>query len=342
MVVDHPEDTLAGPVFRLAFVVPWVVLGLTTIAVVVGGTPPRQYQLFAFAASIVLFGLPHGAVDHRTLPWERDEPLTRRWLLFIGGVYLVCGLVYTAIWFVGPVIAFVLFIAITVAHWGQGDLYPLVALVEPTHLRTRTARMLSVATRGALPMLVPLVAFPNEYQLVAETLVGLFGGDTLGIVTVVLLPPSRLVVAVCITVLIITAVAAGDTSTRTRRAWLIDTGETVFLTVYFVLVPPILAIGIYFCFWHSLRHVVRLMLLAETTRTHLTAGAPGRAIARFARAATPLSVGGLAIIGGIAIVVPVFPVSHLDMLGVYLVGIAVLTLPHVIVVTWLDFETGLY
>jgi len=147
-------------VFRLAFIIPWCCLGITALAVIVFGAPSRQLQLLSFAASIVLFGLPHGAVDHLTPSWARGEPVTRRWLAAVGGLYLVVGLAYASVWFVAPVAAFGLFILLTWFHWGQGDLHPLVALVDPTHLRTSTAKLLTVAVRGSLPMAFPSWRFP--------------------------------------------------------------------------------------------------------------------------------------------------------------------------------------
>jgi Brp/Blh family beta-carotene 15,15'-monooxygenase len=328
-------------VFRLAFVVPWVALTITAVAVLLFGPPSREYQLLPFAASIVLFGLPHGAVDHLTLPWALGEPPTRRWLAVVGGLYLVVGLAYAGVWFIAPVAAFGLFILITWFHWGQGDLQPLVELVDPTHLRTRGARLLTIAVRGSLPMALPLVAFPDDYRWVASRLVGLFGVDA------TLLDPlfsttARTVVVAAIATLLITAIAVGSRQSAGRRAWQVDAGELVFLSVYFLTVPPILAIGVFFCFWHSVRHITRLLLLDDVAATRIAEGKLWTALGRFGRQATPLSIGALAIFGGLALAVPVAPVDWPDLFALYLVGIAVLTVPHIIIVTWLDFEAGFW
>lgn len=50
-----------------------------------------------------------------------------------------------------------------------------------------------------------------------------------------------------------------------RRVWREDAFEIVLLAAFFALVPPVLAVGLYFCLWHSVRHVGRLMLLDPTS-----------------------------------------------------------------------------
>lgn len=340
--MSSPNGVSDRSVSRLAFLFPWVALGTTAVAVLVFGTPPRAYQLLPFAASIVLFGLPHGAVDHRTLPWAKGDPLTRRWLAVVGGLYLVVGLVYVGVWFSFPVAAFVGFILITWFHWGQGELHPLVRLVGPTHLQSRPARLLTIAVRGSLPMAVPLVAFPAEYRWVAAQLVGLFGSVDLARLDPVFSPAGRTVVAATVGTLIVASLAVGFRTGEGRHAWWVDAGELFGLTAFFLLVPPVLAVGVFFCCWHSVRHITRLMLLDEQTASQLANGKTTRALARFARQATPLSVAALGLFGGLALAVPVAPVGRSDLFAIYLVGIAVVTAPHVIIVTWLDLEDGFW
>lgn len=324
-------------VFRLAFVAPWVALTVTALAVVLFGPPSRQYQLLPFAGSIVLFGLPHGAVDHLTLPWARGESPTRRWFAIVGGLYLVVGLAYASVWFLAPLVAFGLFILLTWLHWGQGDLQPLLELCGPTHLRTRGTRLLTIAVRGSLPMALPLVAFPAEYRWVAGQLVGLFGVDAT-LLEPLGSPAARIIIATVVAALLVATLLIGYRDSEELRAWRVDAGELLFLTVYFLTVPPILAVGVFFCCWHSVRHITRLLLLADVTAARIEEGDLRGAVGHFGRQATPLSVGALAVFGGLAATVPVAPVDSSELFGLYLVGIAVLTAPHVIIVTWLDLE----
>ena len=337
--VPRPRP-LTDALDRWGLRVSWVAIAaVIPFAPVVASLPPAV-RFAPFAASVLVFGFPHGAIDHLVPARMADVSLARS-LAVVGGVYAVLGGVYTAWWFVEPISAFVFFILMTWAHWGQGDLYAVLAFAEADHLRTRLERAGTVVVRGGLPMLVPLVFHPAEYRRVAEASVGLFadGASLAPFFTV----QARLVAGVGFGLVTLAVLAAGARRVRcgaSRRPWLVDAGETVLLWVYFAAVPPILGIGLYFCFWHATRHLARLALVDGETpggaRAALTRGELSAAVWRLARDATPMTLGGLAIVALLFLVVP-DPATNPDaLLALYLVGIAVLTLPHVAVVTWMD------
>ena len=310
-----------------------------------GGTIPLAYQYVPLLVSALVLGVPHGAVDHLVLPRARDDPITRRSLAFVGGLYLLVGGSYAAVWFLAPAVAFVLFIVVTLLHWGQGDVYALVELTGASHLSTRTIRASTALVRGGLPMLVPFVAFPEQYRFVAATLIGSFDPGAVGVLDSVFTPGVRIGVAVGFGLLAAATFGIGyrrASRTDAVRPWLIDAGETLSLIAYFGLVPPILAIGLYFPLWHSLRHILRTMLVDDVAAAALSDRSTGRALWRFTRDAAPLTAGALLVLGAVAIAVPQTPTTVPDAVGVYLVFIAVLTLPHVVVVSLLDRQLDLW
>jgi Brp/Blh family beta-carotene 15,15'-monooxygenase len=113
-------------------------------------------------------------------------------------------------------------------------------------------------------------------------------------------------------------------------------GETMLLFGFFALVHPVLAVGLYFCVWHAARHIARLLLTDATARAALRNQRDGAAWRRFALQALPLTAGALLLLGGLHRVVPDPPSTVPEFVGLYLVLIAVLTLPHVLVVLWMD------
>lgn len=320
------------------------VLVVAMATTIVAGSPPLAYQYVPLALSVVVLGLPHGAVDHLVLPRARDDPVTPRSLAFVGVLYLLVGSAYTVVWFVAPVAAFVLFVVVTLVHWGQGDVYALLAFAGAAHLETRSSRLLALAVRGGLPMLVPLIAFPAQYAFVAETIVGLFDPDAASALGPAFSSPVRRSIAIGFGSLVAFVLTLGFVRAwpDDRGPWTIDLVETLGLVVYFAVVPPILAIGLYFCFWHSVRHVLRTMLVDPVASAALERGTLGAACRRFVRDATPLTVGGLAVLVGIGLSVPRTPATVPDAVAAYLVAIAVLTLPHVVVVTLLDREQQIW
>lgn len=314
----------------------WAILGAVTVAFAAGLSLPLTYQFVPLVASVVLFGLPHGAVDHLAPTRVRGRPATRRSLAAVGLLYAVLGGLYAAVWFFAPVLAFAVFILITWLHWGQGEVHSLVALLDLGQMRTRVQRAITGLARGTLPMLVPLVAFPDQYQFVAETLVGLFASPSLGWVEAAFTTTGQFAVAAVVAGLLAVSLGLGYARSETRREWLVDAGEVGLLVSFFATVPPVLAVGLYFTCWHALRHIGRLLAIDPGARRALSETRYAAALARFARDAAPLTAVSLVFLAGFYWLVPVTPGGVAEWVGLYLVLVAALTVPHVVVVAWLD------
>ena len=102
---------------------------------------------------------------------------------------------------------------------------------------------------------------------------------------------------------------------------------------------PVLAVGLYFCLWHATRHVARLALLDPKSTGALEAGRVAPALVRFARNAAPLTVAALVLLLGLYLVVPEVGATPP---ALYLLLVSALTLPHVVVVSFMDVRQGLW
>ncbi|WP_256418356.1 Brp/Blh family beta-carotene 15,15'-dioxygenase [Halorubrum laminariae] len=328
-------------------------LALAALLPVGAATPlfPVEVGVAVFALATLAVGMAHGAVDH-LVPLRAAGVSPRRSFAAVGGVYAVFGGAVVLGFAVAPVAAFVGFVALTWIHWGQGDI-AMLALAGVEHLPTTAERGLAAAVRGGLPMAVPLLAHPDEYRLVAEWTVGLFLADAAASAAVdpLFAPAVRTVVAIIMVTATFASIGAGYVRVRggaDRRGWLRDAGEVALLWAWFLLAAPVFAIGVYFALWHSLRHVSRLVLLDPAAAGAVAAGDLRGALARFARDAAPLTLGGFLVVAAVGLAVPRGPevaagtVSPGDALAVSLVAIAALTLPHVAVVAWLDRRQGLW
>lgn len=313
----------------------WAALALAAVPFAVGVHVPRALRYLPFVASFVAFGLPHGAADHLAVARLGGS----RPFAAVGAAYLVGGAAYLAAWRLAPAAAFAGFVLLTVYHWGQGDCYLLVSVGD--HLRTRTQRALAVAVRGGIPMVVPLVAFPEVYRSVARATVGLFDSAAADALAVAFRPGVRLGVGAGLAALSALALALGYARGRGfgDPGWRVDAVETGLLWAYFLVVPPVVAVGLYFCLWHSVRHVARLLMVEDASA--LADGRVGHALAGFARDALPNTVGAVVVLAGLAVLAP--PDAALpSLLGLYLVLLAVLTLPHALVVSWMDLREGVW
>ena len=334
----------ALPTVRAAVVWPSriVVLSLTA-AFAAGLDVPGWAQYLPFAASLLIFGLPHGAVDHLVPARLAGTDADRRSVIAVVLLYLALSGLCLVLWSVSPAAAFSLFVCVTVFHWGAGDLHALLSF-GPDELGDMgpVTRALLVVLRGSLPMLVPLLFFPDAYRGVASAAAGLFGADA-QVLSWAFAPDFRLVVggALAAVAAILFVRAARDLAGR-GRVLLPLVLETVLLFSFFAVVPPVLAVGLYFALWHAPRHVARLVLLDPVGSGYLGAGRPARALARFGREAAPLTVLALALLVALLPAVPRVPGDPGSLLALYLVLISALTLPHAVIVGLMDSRQGVW
>jgi Brp/Blh family beta-carotene 15,15'-monooxygenase len=316
-------------------VIPWASAILPALIYVSSVGIPQGWQYLPFAASLLLLGLPHGAADHLVpgrLIWGNA---TVGSMLRVALLYVVLTGIYLGLWSVAPSLAFLLFVLLTWFHWGQCDLYTLQDFHGADGMNG-LSKALAIAVRGGLPMLVPLLAFPEIYRSIGEATAGVFGGGMPG------WPfesEFRAAVALLLAMLAFSYFALRLRSGK-PGALLPDVAEIVMLALYFSVVPPVLAIGLYFCLWHSLRHVGRLMLLNDAAANSLRRGRILPALGVFARDAAPLTMAALILLAGVYFAVPEDAGGPIGLLGVYLILLSVLTLPHTIIVTWMDRRQG--
>ena len=333
-----PEETARRTLLRSVLLPSWAFTLLLISLYVAGLSIPAWLQYVPFAVSLLFLGLPHGAVDHLVPGRLSGSGASFKSILGVVALYLVLASLYLALWFTVPVVAFALFIALTWFHWGQGDLYSLLALSRAEYLRSPLLRPLTVFVRGGLPMLVPLLAFPEVYRGIANNITGLFIPGGIGDISFVFGPAFRTFAALCYAALVLFTLTLGylRSGKAGRKPFFLDAVETAMLAVYFSLVPPILAVGVYFSLWHALRHVARLMLINEVSDSDLRRGRALAAFKVFFRDAAPLTLMALVILVGLYFVVPGNVSGPDTLLALYLALISLLTLPHVVIVCFMD------
>jgi Brp/Blh family beta-carotene 15,15'-monooxygenase len=289
------------------------------------GLLPENWWLIPWLLSLVLFGLPHGAIDHEvalTLWQPRPPP---RWASFaVLAAYLFLTLVVLGGWFLVPSIIFLGFIVLTWLHWGLSDLWWSWNR-DASYFGSRGHRIIFAVARGAIPMLVPLAFYPSLYRQTAEATCNLFSSSSShfdfldsGITR------SLALGFTLILVLSDFCLAKGLVASRS-----LNMAESLALIAWFSLLPALVSVGFYFAFWHGLRHVMRLKTFEKLSWS------------AFVAHAFPATVGSLLFLAGLAYFTH-FPRGYMPILGLYLSLIAALTFPHALVVSWLDVREGLW
>lgn len=278
--------------------------------------------------SAFLFGLPHGAIDHLVLLGLANQRMTFKSLMVTCLAYLaVVGLVLL-LWWALPMLALILFLGITIYHWGRADLAyegclnPDSAQSTPKWLRWNHAVL-----RGFFPIGLPFLSFPEATGAILNACTLTFGNPyVLGS----LIPTGCLLGGL--------SLLPGEILYLQRQPHtrLVRITEDLALLAFFCLVPPVLAIGLYFCLWHGLRHVLRLMRYDDGNPS--LPRLSGR-LKRFYHRAWPFTLASILIVAALhGFLIKQNDPAHL--LGLYLVVISALTAPHLLVVEWMDRREG--
>jgi len=266
----------------------------------------------------LVVGLPHGAVDHLVPGWQLGWRVSRLVAFALGyaGVAAVVHLLFVT----APGPALVLFVLLSAWHFGTGE----TAFADLRAGRPVRRRAAAAAVLGAVVLGLPLVRDTGQTAPLIAALVP--GSD--GVL------PHWLVALVLSTVLPAAVLLAAGLSLAGHRTEAVELAALVTLVL---VVPPLAAFGVYFGWWHSLRHLSRVLAEDPANAADLRAGHLGRPLCRFGRAAALPTVVVVVVLGALWSTADGwrgFVAADVPLL-------AALTVPHVLVVGWLDRRAAL-
>lgn len=314
--------------------VPWTAALTALVVNFVSPHIVQTYALYPLLFGAVLLGLPHGALDH-LLPARLNLAWGRKPLAMSGYLVVYTGLAGTflAFWFLTPQLMFVCFLLLTVAHWGHGDLR-FMELFWDRSSRTPWETGATALVRGALPIAVPVLVFPDTAEsLYHHAAVGLGAASS----SVELASPRLTgfllgLLVPALAAYLISAVRAAPN----RVVLAMDLLELGLLIGLFTFVPAYFAVGVYFICWHSFRHLARLLILDPGDARRVAAGNWSRPLRRLTLDTLPITVVALALLGGLYLFSVARVVTLEGFIALYLVLISALTLPHAVVVALMD------
>jgi Brp/Blh family beta-carotene 15,15'-monooxygenase len=190
---------------------------------------PMNLQLLLLAVLVVVFGLPHGALD----PWLAERAGLAgdaRKVVAFNLAYLAVAALVVLVWVWLPVLSLAVFLAISAVHFSgdwKSDLDPFPRLVA-----------------GLLLLLMPIGFQTNQVAVLFEHLSG-EGGAALA---QALALPAWVLVAIMMT---LTGVAL-----RRQRWWAGLEFASLLALAY--VAQPLVYFALYFCALHSLRHLAGL------------------------------------------------------------------------------------
>lgn len=298
----------------------------------------ERVQWVPFLLSLVLFGMAHGAVDHHVPARLLGRVLSSRERVLLVAGYAAASVLLMLLWWIAPLAALTLFLLVATLHWGDGDLWFCESVNGRSPPTSWVSLALFILARGLLPIGLPLLAHPASTLPVLNDIVGLFGdGAPIGLST------SARVAGLCIVGSAVLGAALWsirDNAGQPARVAAVDIGELALLAVFFLLTPPVFAVGVYFLVWHSPRHILRLMVSEPRQRALLESGRSAAALLAFHREALLFTVVPLIGITAIAVALAVTGASQIA--AISLAAIAALTYPHALVVAWMDWHQGVW
>jgi len=247
--------------------------------------------------AVVFIGLPHGAMDGALaihLGWmNRPIKAVIFLLAYVGLAALVVSM-----WLVTPTVGFLIFLAISMFHFGRGDIVP----------RAKDHQLAEVLMRGGLVLAGISLFHQSEVDSIFEVLIGSntaivwFFLQAIGVLTLVLIPY---------------VIISKSQEERTAASV-----EVIGLLALFAIAPPLLGFAIYFCGVHSVRHFKHMGTMLKSTLQQFQVT---RTTVIFSLMTWAV---GLLILTNQSASVGLEPA----LLQVIFIGLAALTVPHMILV----------
>ena len=201
---------------------------------------PLATQLTLLAVAVVIFGLPHGALDLNLVRGATNGSWST--LAAAVALYILAAAAVLAVWVFAPVVALFGFLFIAVIHFGLGDTEDL----------SGTQRALEVIARGGFAGIAPLVFHSTSTRDLFALLVGPNSIAALDSVLATFSFPAAVIWGLCLVAALIWR------SLKHRSGWFAACAELILTTAIFVVFHPLAAFLLYFCFVHSVRHIADL------------------------------------------------------------------------------------
>ncbi|MSO47885.1 MAG: hypothetical protein EXQ67_07365 [Thermoleophilia bacterium] len=316
----------------------YAALAVATLLGLLAPTLVARLEWLPLLLSLPLLGMAHGAVDHHVPGRLLGRRLTRREVTLLITGYGGISIVLMGLWWVAPLLALGAFLVVAVVHWGDGDLWFCECVNRRSAPRSLASLVAFVLARGLVPIALPLLVDAGAALQAFDGLLSLFGREG----TLMIEPWQRLFGLIVVGLIVLAAVGLSlrDNRAQPRRVVLIDVGELLLLTAFFLLTPAVFAVGMYFLVWHSPRHILRLMACEPAQLALLETRRSMAALVAFHREALLFTVVPLLGVVGIALVLAATGASQIAAVG--LAVIASLTYPHAAIVAWMDYRQAVW
>lgn len=272
---------------------------------------PETIQWIIFAATILIAGIPHGALDHivakqNSSLQHRPFSSTQFYLTYVSRMAL-----FGICWYFFPSFALLLFIVLSAFHFGETDL-PL-----PVSIHKRSAIILQT-NYGLLIVLVLLLTHSHEVL----SIITIIEKENTVLLSMIVNPfNSTIIILITLSLLILNFVWQYRSHGLSLEQYMKIAFRSILILGIIVYLPLPLAFAFYFGCWHSLQSL-------ENIRQHLSnSGSEHISFTHLLQKCIPFSL--VAFIGiGVLTLLATYLQTESVFLFFFFVGIAILTAPH--------------
>lgn len=266
------------------------------------------FQYALLVAGTVAIGIPHGATDNYLYARLVSEVRTTRFYL----IYLAVAVLYGVVWLIAPGFSLVVFLLISVYHFGQSNLF-YTDIPEG-----KGVKKLIYLPWGAFNLATPILFRYEEAAPIIEYLIG-YSPFTVEAAHAAAPYVAGGLLAVNAGILFVLYARAKIPAADLVR----ELVAFALLSLLYVSAPLFVSFIVYWVFWHSLNAALEI---ASVQR-----GGHGLEKARqFYRAALPLTLVTLAGMAFIFLLAGVYGSTE-ALIGTFFVIIAAITLPHTVI-----------
>ncbi len=248
-----------------------------------------------FVALVGTIGILHGALDHQVaFRYYGLRTDTWGWVVFLGG-YLGVMALYGLVWFILPLLALVVFLALSVWHFGQSDMHGFrMRRGEITMNITRSSAVLGVMFGLHVHEVQEIVGSVIPWQIPVEVGYVMAGGSLLmHVIALLRFKPSPL-------------------------GWAMF--DILWISAVSAILPLLLAFAVYFALWHSVNHLSELRGYLQYSRW-----------TRLIWNGFPFTVLALVIVAVFALILPNGG-SPMEWVLFLFIAISLMTMPHMLLV----------
>ena len=319
-MVTELRTTVARPVDVVATGVRWsrrVVVGTLLLTLPAAALPSAAHDVvvLVLVAAGLLAGLPHGAVDHRVAARLTGWPTPAVTAVYAG----VAALSWVLLVRLGAVVLLPV-LALSLLHFALGE---LEVVRETTTWRPSRVAAAAFGIAGTGALILPLARAGGQLSGVAAAISPALG-------TLLAVPTARVGLAA---LWVVAALVAGTSAVRARQHGVLV--DLVLVGALGLLAPPLVAFAVWFGGWHALRHSARLLTVDHPAASLVVAGRHREAVRALARAALGPSLAAVLVLAGL-LAVTLTAADPVAAVGGTLVVLLALTVPHMVVVLWLD------